>query len=243
MPLVEIVCHDALKLETVQRLAAFCKAIGKLSVVVQGSPGFLVNRLLFPYLLEAARMWSEGIPGVLIDRTAVDFGMPIGPIELIDSVGLDVAAGVAAELAPFLALPIPEALSIPAQTGKRGKKDGQGLYAWKDGKAIKPEIPKGYQVPDDVMDRLILPLLNEAVATLYEGVVEHADLIDAGMIFGTGFPPFRGGPLQYLRETGRDAVLERLNALQARYGERFAPRPGWGNPALFDDHVDGPVDS
>jgi len=235
MPLVEIVRHDALAAEHAERLAAFCKALGKLPLIVAGTPGFLVNRLLFPYLLEAARAWSDGIPGALIDRAAVDFGMPMGPIELIDTVGLDVAAGVAAELGHFLALPVPAALSTPPEAGKRGKKDGQGLYAWKEGKPLKPEIPKGYQAPDDLQERLLLPLVNEAVAVLDEGVVEEADLIDAGMIFGAGFAPFRGGPLQYLRETGRDAVLERLQALQARYGERFAPRPGWEHPGLFSD--------
>jgi len=234
MPLVEIVRHDALAAENAERLAAFCKALGKLPLIVQGSPGFLVNRLLFPYLLEAARAWADGIPGALIDRAAVEFGMPMGPIELIDTVGLDVATGVAAELAPFLGLSVPVALSIPPEPGKRGKKDGQGMYQWKEGKPVKPGIPKGYQVPDDLQDRLILPLVNEAVAALHESVAEDADLIDAGMIFGAGFAPFRGGPLQYLRDTGRDAVLERLQALQARYGERFAPRPGWDNPALFD---------
>jgi len=234
MPLVEIVRHDALSAESIERLAAFCKAIGKLPLVVKGTPGFLVNRLLFPYLLEAAWAWSEGIPGALIDRAAVEFGMPMGPIELIDTVGLDVAAGVAAELVPFLDLSIPDALSIPPEVGKRGKKDGQGLYAWKDGKPVKPEIPKGSQPPDDLQDRLILPLLNEAVCALHEGVVDDGDLLDAGMIFGAGFAPFRGGPIQYLRERGRDAVLERLSALQHRYGLRFAPRQGWDNPTLLN---------
>src|SRR5690606_659065 len=102
MPLVEIVRHDGMDPDTERRLAAFCKAIDKLPVPVAGTPGFLVNRLLFPYMLEAATAYSEGIPGAVIDRAAVKFGMPMGPIELIDTVGLDVAAGVGAELAPFL---------------------------------------------------------------------------------------------------------------------------------------------
>ena len=232
MPLVEIVRHDAMDPETERRLAAFCKAIDKLPVPVAGTPGFLVNRLLFPYMLEAATAYAEGIPGAVIDRAAVRFGMPMGPIELIDTVGLDVAAGVGAELAPFLGLPIPASLSTPPEAGRRGKKDGQGLYAWEDGKAKKPEVPKDYQAPADLEDRLILPLVNEAVAALHEGVVADGDLLDAGVIFGTGFAPFRGGPIQYVRETGVDVVLQRLKALQAAHGDRFAPRPGWDSPAL-----------
>ncbi len=227
MPLVEIIRHDGMAPETEQRLAAFCKAIDKLPVPVAGTPGFLVNRVLFPYMLEAATAFAEGIPGAAIDKAAVKFGMPMGPIELIDTVGLDVAAGVGAELAPFLGLPIPASLSAPPEAGRRGKKDGQGLYKWVDGKPQKPELPKDYKAPDDLEDRLVLPLLNEAVACLHDGVVTDADLLDAGVIFGTGFAPFRGGPIQYIRETGAQALLERLKALQARYGDRFAPRPGW----------------
>ena len=232
MPLVEIVRHDAMAPQTAQRLAAFCKAIDKLPVPVAGTPGFLVNRLLFPYMLEAATLYSEGVPGAAIDRAAVKFGMPMGPIELIDTVGLDVAYGVGQELAPFLGLQIPPALSQPPEQDKRGKKDGQGLYAWEAGKPKKPEVPKDYRAPDDLEDRLILPLVNEAVAALHDGVVADGDLLDAGVIFGTGFAPFRGGPIQYIRETGADVVLGRLKALQAKYGDRFAPRPGWDNPAL-----------
>ncbi|MCF5946605.1 3-hydroxyacyl-CoA dehydrogenase family protein, partial [Xanthomonas perforans] len=125
MPLVEIVQHDGLDPANVARLAAFCKALDKFPVPVAGTPGFLVNRVLFPYLLEAATAYAEGIPGPVLDKTAVKFGMPMGPIELIDTVGLDVAAGVGAELAPFLRLPIPAALAT-VEAGKRGKKDGQG---------------------------------------------------------------------------------------------------------------------
>ncbi|OOW82121.1 3-hydroxyacyl-CoA dehydrogenase [Xanthomonas campestris pv. vitiswoodrowii] len=231
MPLVEIVQHDGLDLANVARLAAFCKTLDKFPVPVAGTPGFLVNRVLFPYLLEAATAYAEGIPGPVLDKTAVKFGMPMGPIELIDTVGLDVAAGVGAELAPFLRLPIPAALAT-VEAGKRGKKDGQGLYKWENGRAVKPEVASGYAPPADLEDRLILPLLNEAIACLHDGVVADADLLDAGVIFGTGFAPFRGGPIQYIRSVGADALLERLQALQARYGERFAPRPGWDSPLL-----------
>ena len=227
MPLVEIIHHDAMAEATQQRLAAFCKALGKLPVPVAGTPGFLVNRVLFPYMLEAATAYAEGIPGAAIDKAAKKFGMPMGPIELIDTVGLDVAAGVARELAPFLGLDVPAALSAPPEAGKRGKKDGQGLYKWVDGKPVKPELPKDYVAPADLEDRLVLPLLNEAVAALHDGVVADADLLDAGVIFGTGFAPFRGGPIQYVRETGAQALLDKLRDLRDRHGERFAPRPGW----------------
>ncbi len=232
MPLVEIVRHDAMATDTEQRLAAFCRALDKLPVTVAGTPGFLVNRVLFPYMLEAATAFAEGIPGAAIDKAAKKFGMPMGPIELIDTVGLDVAAGVAKELSPFLGLEVPASLSTPPEAGKRGKKDGQGLYTWQDGKPVKPELPKDYRAPEDLEDRLILPLLNEAVAALHDGVVEDPDLLDAGIIFGTGFAPFRGGPIHYIRETGADALLAKLRDLQSRHGERFAPRPGWESAAL-----------
>src|SRR3546814_17239427 len=111
---------------TGQRLAAFCKALGKLPVPVAGTPGFLVNRVLFPYMLEAATAYAEGIPGAAIDKAAKQFGMPMGPIELIDTVGLDVPAGVARELSPFLCLAVPASLSAPPEAGRRGKQDTQG---------------------------------------------------------------------------------------------------------------------
>jgi 3-hydroxyacyl-CoA dehydrogenase/enoyl-CoA hydratase/3-hydroxybutyryl-CoA epimerase len=231
MPLVEIIHHDGMAPETERRLASFCKALGKFPVPVAGTPGFLVNRVLFPYMLEAATAYADGVPGPVLDKAAVKFGMPMGPIELLDTVGLDVAAGVGKELAPFLGLQVPAALATVEQ-GKRGKKDGQGLYKWENGRAQKPDVPASYEVAADLEDRLILPLLNEAVACLHDGVVADADLLDAGVIFGTGFAPFRGGPIQYIRATGADVLVERLKVLQQRYGDRFAPRPGWDSPAL-----------
>ncbi|MBW8310649.1 MAG: enoyl-CoA hydratase/isomerase family protein [Rhizobium sp.] len=225
MPLVEIVRHDGLDPDTERRLAAFCKAIDKLPVPVAGTPGFLVNRILAPYMQEAILCFAEGIPGPVIDKAALKFGMPMGPIELVDTVGLDVAASVGKIMADFHGQALPEAFKVEA--GKRGKKDGQGLYTWENGKPVKPEVPKDYQAPEDLEDRLILPLLNEAVSCLHDGVVADADLLDAGVIFGTGFAPFRGGPIQHIRATGAAKLKARLETLAARHGGRFSPRPGW----------------
>jgi 3-hydroxyacyl-CoA dehydrogenase/enoyl-CoA hydratase/3-hydroxybutyryl-CoA epimerase len=225
MPLVEIVRHDGLDAETERRLAAFCKAIDKLPVPVAGTPGFLVNRILAPYMQEAIIAFSEGIPGPVIDKAALKFGMPMGPIELVDTVGLDVAASVGRIMADFHGQTLPEAFKVEA--GKRGKKDGQGLYRWENGRAVKPEVPKDYQAPEDLEDRLILPLLNEAVSCLHDGVVSDADLLDAGVIFGTGFAPFRGGPIQHIKAVGAASLKARLETLSVRYGGRFKPRAGW----------------
>ncbi len=225
MPLVEIVRHDRLDPETERRLAAFCKAIDKLPVPVAGTPGFLVNRILAPYMQEAIIAFSEGIPGPVIDKVALKFGMPMGPIELVDTVGLDVAASVGRIMADFHGQALPDAFKV--EPGKRGKKDGQGLYKWENGRAVKPDVPKDYQAPEDLEDRLILPLLNEAVSCLHDGVVADADLLDAGVIFGTGFAPFRGGPIQHIKAVGAVSLKARLETLSTRYGGRFKPRAGW----------------
>lgn len=235
MPLVEVVRQRQLTSEAEQRAITFCRGLGKLPLAVTGTPGFLVNRLLMPYMLEAVRMHEEGVPGPVLDRAATRFGMPMGPIELADTVGLDVCASVAGVLGPFLGLDIPDGLNARLQAGQRGKKDGQGLYAWQDGKARKPDVPKDYQPPEDVDSRLILAFLNEAVACLHDGVVDSADLLDAGAIFGTGFAPFRGGPIQYIQDTGVTTVRKQLEELATSHGDRFAPRAGWDNPILQAD--------
>ena len=232
MPLVEIVRHDALDAAVEKRAFAFCKAIDKLPVPVKGTPGFLVNRILMPYMLEAVRLYGEGVPGPVLDKAAKKFGMPMGPIELADTVGLDVAASVGRELGPFLGLEIPAGMESLLASGKRGKKDGEGFYRWEDGKPVKPEVDPNYSAPSDIEDRMILPMLNEAVACLHDAVVDDADLLDAGVIFGTGFAPFRGGPVQYIRDTGADALKTRLELLAQRHGERFSPRPGWDSAVL-----------
>ena len=239
MPLVELVRHDRLDAQAEKRALAFVRAIDKLPVPVAGTPGFLVNRILMPYLLEAMRCYAEGVPGPLLDKVARGFGMPMGPIELADTVGLDVAASVGRELGPFLGLDIPAGLEPLLAAGKRGKKDGQGFYVWREGKPVKPAADPRYAAPDDLEDRMILPLLNEAVACLADGVVADADLLDAGVIFGTGFAPFRGGPITHIRNVGADALRSRLERLAAHHGPRFAPRRGWDNPALRTDDSAG----
>jgi 3-hydroxyacyl-CoA dehydrogenase/enoyl-CoA hydratase/3-hydroxybutyryl-CoA epimerase len=233
MPLVEVVRHDQLDPAIEKRALAFCKAIGKLPVAVKGTPGFLVNRILMPYLLEAMRLFSEGVPGPVLDREAKKFGMPMGPIELADTVGLDVCASVGKELAPFLGLEVPPGLEDKLEVGKRGKKDGQGLYTWHEGKPQKPEVDKDYVMPPDLQDRMIMPMINEAIACLADGVVDDADLLDAGVIFGTGFAPFRGGPIQYTRTEGAEKLKQKLEQLAKKYGDRFRPKQGWDHPALL----------
>ncbi len=232
MPLVEVVRHPRLDPATEHRALAFCRAIDKLPLPVKGSPGFLVNRILVPYLLESIRCLSEGVPGAVLDRIARHFGMPMGPIELADTVGLDVAESVGRELAPFLGLELPEGIDQRLAAGKRGKKDGHGFYVWKDGKPLKPEVPKNYQAAEDLEARMILPMLNESVACLAEEVVADAELLDAGVIFGTGFAPFRGGPIQYIRSQGVDHLKAELESLAERHGPRFKPRDGWDLPTL-----------
>lgn len=232
MPLVEVVRHGAVDAMAEKRLLAFAKAIDKLPLPVKSSPGFLVNRILTPYQFEAVMMYAEGVPGLVLDKAAKRFGMPMGPIELADTVGLDIAASVGKILAPFLDLDAPPNIQALLQNGKRGKKDGEGFYKWENGKPVKPVVDPSYQPPVDITERMILPMLNEAVACLHDGVVENAELLDAGVIFGTGFAPFRGGPIQYIRSEGADKIKAQLEVLAAKYGKRFAPKEGWNNPVL-----------
>ena len=164
----------------------------------------------------------------MIDKVAVDFGMPMGPIELADVVGLDVCAHVGEIVARELGRPAPDLTRLRELLAakKLGRKSGQGFYPWKDGKAEKPPAT-GSAPPPDLIDRLILVLVNECTACLREHVVEDSDLLDAAVIFGTGFAPFRGGPLAYARSRGVDAVVARLEELATRFGPRFQPDSGW----------------
>jgi 3-hydroxyacyl-CoA dehydrogenase/enoyl-CoA hydratase/3-hydroxybutyryl-CoA epimerase len=167
-----------------------------------------------------------GIPAAVVDRVATAFGMPMGPIELTDMVGLDVSLHVGRVLADALQRRVPDILVKLVEQKKFGRKSGEGFYVWRDGKPIKIAALQ-FTVLADLEDRLILPMLNEAVACLREGVIEDADLLDAGAVFATGFAPFRGGPLNYAKARGIADITSRLEELARRYGERFRPDPGW----------------
>ena len=226
MPLVEVIRTRTTRQDVVAAALAFARRLDKLPLPCGSAPGFVVNRVLFPYMTEAMLAAQEGVPFKIIDDTALAFGMPQGPIELADTVGLDVAQHVGRVLSEAFGTPRPDALGPLVAARKLGRKTGEGFYVWRDGKPQKPD-PGAARAPEDLMDRLILPMLNESVACLREGVVEDADLLDAGVIFGTGFAPFRGGPLNYARRRGLDAVVARLTELAARHGPRFAPDAGW----------------
>ncbi len=224
MPLIEVIRSDVSDEIFVRQALAFSRQIDKLGIVCRSSPGFLVNRVLMPYLSEAMRAVEEGIPLTLIDSAAENFGMPMGPVELADVVGLDVIMSVGKVF--FSESAAPQRLMQLVEQKKFGKKSDAGFYTWHEGKPQKPAA-HGQEPPPDLQDRLILALVNESVAVLREGVVTEADLVDAGVIFGTGFAPFRGGPLQYARNRGIDTVIARLKELEQRYGARFRPDAGW----------------
>jgi 3-hydroxyacyl-CoA dehydrogenase/enoyl-CoA hydratase/3-hydroxybutyryl-CoA epimerase len=228
MPLIEIVSGKQTSAAAAQAALSFARRLDKLPVPCASAPGFIVNRVLMPYLHEAMYAAQEGVPLPVIDKVAVDFGMPMGPVELADVVGLDVASHVGKIIAAELGRPAPDLAQLESlvQQKKLGRKSGSGFYEWKDGKAVKPPSD-GVAAPVDLIDRLILVLVNECVATLREGVASEADFVDAAVIFGTGFAPFRGGPLAYARSRGVSEVVARLTELAERYGSRFRPDEGW----------------
>ena len=226
LPLVEVIrCADT-EQEALDIGFGFVKGIGKLPLECMSSPGFVVNRILAPYMAEAMALAESGVPLVEIDRAAEAFGMPMGPVELIDSVGIDVALHVSKVLGAAMNRPVPDRLAQMVEAGQLGRKSGQGFYGWEDGKVVKPRSEWSGDSAD-IEDRLILPMVNEAVACLHDGVVGDPDLLDAGVIFGTGFAPFRGGPLYYARERGVAEIVARLDEFTDRYGERFTPHEGF----------------
>ena len=226
MPLVEVVHTDETPDASLARGLAFAKRIDRLPLPCRSAPGFVVNRILAPYMMEAGLIAEDGVPYAAIDKAAVTFGMPMGPIELADTVGLDVSLHVAEILSDKLDIPEPKRMRSLVDAGHLGRKSGRGFYEYRDGKAVK-EHPRDYQPPEDVTDRMMLALINQCVAVLREGIVDDADLLDAGVIFATGFAPFRGGPIQYAKSRGIDRTIEALEILRQRYGERFSPDPGW----------------
>jgi 3-hydroxyacyl-CoA dehydrogenase / enoyl-CoA hydratase / 3-hydroxybutyryl-CoA epimerase len=197
LPLVEVVSGERTREEEVRKATAFVAAIKKLPLIVKSCPGFLVNRVLTPYMMEAVHRYAEGTPRDKIDQAALKFGMPMGPLELMDLVGLDIANKVGAELGS--GTPQDNPLSRLVSAGKLGKKTGEGFYVWENGKPKRGETKYDDAELDRLGRELIKPMLDECERALADGIVANADHVDAGVIFGTGFAPFRGGPLHYRR--------------------------------------------
>ena len=233
MQLVEIIASDDTHLEVRQQAAAFTAAIDRLPLPAASAPGFLINRVLSPYMDEAMKLMEEGVAPSEIDSVAKSFGMPMGPIELADTVGLDICLHVGEILGQAFGGEPSQLLRDKVQQKRLGRKTNVGFYEYKKGKVIRPQA-EGTPMPHvAIRDRMFLRLLNEAVACLREQIVADADLVDVAMIFGTGFAPFRGGPLNYARDRGIAEITARLDELVAEHGDRFKPDRGW------QDIVDG----
>lgn len=249
MDLVEVVRTEETSEQTVTMLLKLVKNLGKTAVVTTDSPGFLVNRVLFPYIGEAVRMVLEGHDCRELDREVKRFGMPMGPIELIDHVGIDVAWHVAATLEDVLpeSGPTIRVLGQMVARGCSGRKSGRGFYEYVDGKSVAVNAELSTLVQDntasagesqrsttavgaylsdgmtDIQRRLIYPMINEVGFCMQEGVVAESWMADLAMILGTGFAPFRGGPVTLAEDIGHPTLLNNLHVLSARYGERFKP--------------------
>lgn len=236
MPLVEIIKGEKTSDEALATLFQLSKRLGKTPIIVKDSPGFLVNRLLMPYLNEAIYLSTEGAPILEIDRVLLQFGMPMGPMELIDEVGVDVAVKVAHILHEAFG----ERMTPATQNDKLlevqrlGKKVGKGIYEYKGSKKEKVFNPELYQMlgaspqsgliaDEEIVERCLLPMINEAARCLEEKVVESPSQVDLGMIMGVGFPPFRGGLLRYADSLGMKTIVERLRKYESRLGTRFTP--------------------
>jgi len=240
MPLIEVVRGKKTSEQTLATLVKVAKRLGKSPIVVEDAPGFLVNRILFPYLDEAVRLATEGVPVNEIDREAVAFGMPMGPIELLDTVGIDVAAHVAKTLSQ-LSLeesPTPELLAHMVERGELGLKTGKGFYTYRDGQRhhiSHPPVAKLRELSDvqavqfdgeelsPIQLRLVAALMIASVECLENNIVEEPWMVDLGMILGTGFPPFRGGPIRLIDQWGIGTVAGMMEDLAEVCGPRFSP--------------------
>jgi 3-hydroxyacyl-CoA dehydrogenase/enoyl-CoA hydratase/3-hydroxybutyryl-CoA epimerase len=235
MPLVEVIRGERTSEATIATVFDLARKLGKTPVVVRDSPGFLVNRILAPYLSEAVRLVREGCRIEDVDGTMTDFGMPVGPLALLDDVGLDVAVKAGGVLqAAFPERMKPSGDEALAAAGRLGRKAGRGFYDYERGKRGRPSA-EAYAIlrvepsdiaplpPEVIEARLVLPMVNEAAYCLEDEVVRDPAKLDLAMILGTGFPPFRGGLLRYADTIGIDRVFSRLDDLSERLGERFAP--------------------
>ncbi|WP_235663639.1 3-hydroxyacyl-CoA dehydrogenase NAD-binding domain-containing protein, partial [Aeromonas caviae] len=245
MPLAEIIPHAGTSAETVATTLAFARAQGKTPIVVKDEAGFYVNRILAPYMNEAARLVLEGEPVEVLDGALLDFGFPVGPITLLDEVGIDVGAKISPILEKELGgeqFQAPKAFDKLLEDDRKGRKNGKGFYLYgkaaprnrltgKEGKktvdasvydvlGVKPQARLARQ---EIAERCVLLMLNEAAMALDSGVVASARDGDIGAIFGIGFPPFLGGPFRYMDSLGIDYLVGRLEHHQKRFGDRFAP--------------------
>src|SRR5262249_54593279 len=235
MPLVEVIRGRETSDEAVATVFAFARTLGKTPVVVRDAPGFLVNRILTPYLAEAVTLVQEGCRIEGVDRALTDFGMPVGPLALLDDVGLDVAA----KASEVMRAAFPDRMKLGAQNtlpaaGRLGRKNGKGFYDYEGTKRGAPSrevygllnaSPAGKTpLPSEVLEaRCVLPMVNEAAYCLQDQIVTDPGKLDLAMIFGIGFPPFRGGLLRYADSVGVDRIFARLDDLSERLGPRFAP--------------------
>lgn len=231
MPLVEVIRANQTSEETLERLIRFARRLGKTVIVVKDAPGFLVNRLLMPYMNEAAYLMEEGLRPEAIDGAATAFGMPMGPIELVDQVGVDVAYKVAHVLQEAFGprMQMASILETVKNQGALGKKTGRGFYVY-DGKkkTVNPEFKVSATAKElpraEIQKRLIFVMINEAARCLEEQVIDQPATVDVGMIFGTGFPPFRAGLLRYADSVGARQVVDALRRFRQEIGhERFEP--------------------
>ena len=205
MPLVEVVHGADTQDVWITRGCAFCSQINRFPLPTKSAPGFLVNRVLAPYLMEAFTMMLEGIDKETIDASAIRFGMPMGPVELADIVGLDVCMKVAETLAKGDVEAQRKLLEDKLARGELGKKSGTGFYVWEKGRSNRKAVDVDSPYGDQLAERLMKPFLDECKAVSAEGIVEDDDLLDAGIIFGTGFAPFHGGPMKYLETQAANA--------------------------------------
>ena len=235
MPLVEVIRGEKTSDEAVATIAALSRKLGKTVVICNDGPGFVVNRILGPYMNESGFLLEEGNTIESLDKAMIDFGMPMGPMALLDEVGIDVAAKVAAILKERFGdrgLQQSRVVDVLYADHRLGKKGGKGLYLYKDGKRQQPD-PDVYELlgitsphpvdPQNAVERMIYSMVNEAAVILDEKIVGSAEELDLAMIMGTGFPPFRGGLLRYADKVGLPPIVVRLEEFAKQYGSRFAP--------------------
>jgi 3-hydroxyacyl-CoA dehydrogenase/enoyl-CoA hydratase/3-hydroxybutyryl-CoA epimerase len=247
MPLLEVIVTPDTAKEATVTAVAFGRKLGKTVIVVNDGPGFYTTRILSAYMNEAGRMLDEGVAVDVVDKALVDFGFPVGPLTLMDEVGLDVGGHVGRKMAEsFGARMMPaDGVRRVVESGRTGRKGRSGFYLYDaSGKkgAVDPSVyelihagdrravPQGLGPvigiePEEIANRCVLAMVNEAVRCLEEGVLRSPRDGDVGAVFGLGFPPFRGGPFRYVDAVGVDEILSQLDTLDGRFPERFKPAP------------------